>query len=167
MNTKNFFKTLACAMLMPALLLTTSCSKGDDAVTNPEKPATTETAVNKGYALPVTVNVTRQGDGTRATYNETTKKLEFSAGDKLFVSGSATAAGSFAGALDYVPATGNFSGTIYTQNEYSGTADDLFSAASSVRAILLPNGYDSYNFLYINNNFWLNLSNSERFSTCF
>ena len=149
MNTKNFFKTLACAMLMPALLLTTSCSKGDDAVTNPEKPATTETAVNKGYALPVTVNVTRQGDGTRATYNETTKKLEFSAGDKLFVSGSATAAGSFAGALDYVPATGNFSGTIYTQNEYSGTADDLFSAASSVRAILLPNGYDSYNFLSI------------------
>ena len=41
MNTKNFFKTVAMAMLMPAVLLTTSCSKGDDAVTNPEKPANT------------------------------------------------------------------------------------------------------------------------------
>ena len=146
MNTKNFFKTVACAMLMPAVLLTTSCSKGDDAVTNPEKPATTETAVNKGYALPVTVNVTRQDNGTRATYNESTKKLEFSAGDKLFVSGSATAAGSFAGTLNYV-SEGTFSGTIYTQKEYSGTADELFSAANPIYAILLPNGYESYGFL--------------------
>ncbi len=151
MNIKIFFKTVACAMLMPAVLLTASCSKGDDAVTNPEKPANTEaaeTAVNKGYALPVTVNVTRQDNGTRATYNETTKKLEFSTGDKLFVSGSATAAGSFAGMLDYV-SEGTFSGTIYTQNEYSGTADALFTAANSdrVEALLFPNGYESYGFL--------------------
>lgn len=148
MNTKNIFKTVACAMLMPAVLLTTSCSKGDDAVTNPEKPANTETAVNKGYALPVTVNVTRQDNGTRATYNETTKKLEFSAGDKLFVSGSADAAGSFAGTLNYV-SEGTFSGTIYTQYEYSGTADELFTAANSdrVEALLFPAGYESYGFL--------------------
>ncbi len=139
---------VACAMLMPAVLLTTSCSKGDDAVTNPEKPANTETAVNKGYALPVTVNVTRQDDGTRATYNESTKKLEFSTGDKLFVYGSATSAGSFAGELTW-QSGGTFSGTIYTQNEYSGTADALFSAATSISATLLPNGYESYNFLSI------------------
>ena len=154
MNTKNFFKTVAMAMLMPAVLLTTSCSKGDDAVTNPEKPANTEaaeTAVNKGYALPVTVNVTRQDNGTRATFDGS--KLNFSAGDKLFVYGSATAAGSFAGTLDYDTEKGNFSGTIYTQNSYSSTADDLFTAASGedLTATLLPNKYESTGFLSIDN----------------
>ena len=137
MNTKNILKTLALAML-----LVPACNKSEI--------ANDENAEKKGFALPVTVNATRGGDDTKATYNESTRKLEFSAGDKLFVYGSASGAGKFAGALDYVPATGKFSGTIYTQNEYSGTADALFSAAS-VRAFLLPNGYDSYNFLYIDN----------------
>ncbi len=146
MNIKNIFKAVACAMLMPAVLLTTSCSKGDDAVTNPEKPATTEAAVNKGYALPVTVNVTRQDNGTRATFDGS--KLNFSGGDKLFVYGSATAAGSFAGELTW-QSGGTFSGTIYTENSYEGTADALFTDANEVYATLLPNGYESYNFLSI------------------
>ena len=153
MKTKNIFKALALVMLMPAMLLTTACSNEDDLVNN---AANTENTINKGYALPVTVNVTREGDATtRATYKDNgngTGSLAFSAGDKLFVNGSATGAGKFAGALDYVPATGKFSGTIYTQNEYDGTADALFSAASSVRANLLPAGYEDYNFMYINNN---------------
>ncbi len=157
MNTTKLIKTLACAMLMPAVLLTASCSKGDDAVTNPEKPANTEaaeTAVNKGYALPVTVNVTRQGDGTRATYNESTQKLEFSAGDKLFVSGQlasigpGSAPGKFAGTLDYV-SEGTFSGTIYTHYQYEGTLDDLLDDAN---AILLPAGYEDYGYLSISDN---------------
>ena len=139
MKTNNILKALAFA-----LLITTACNKSEI--------ANDENTEKKGFSFPVTVNVTREGDdATKATYNESTRKLEFSAGDKLFVSGSATGAGSFAGALDYVPATGKFSGTIYTQKGYDGTADALFSAASSVRANLLPNGYDSYNFLYINN----------------
>lgn len=151
LKTKTIFKALAMTMLMPAMLLTTACSNEDDFVNN---SANTENTINKGYALPVTVNVTRQDAGTRATYTDNgggTGSLGFSSGDKLFVSGSSTGAGSFAGALDYVPATGKFSGTIYTQNDYDGTADALFSAASSVRANLLPTGYESYNFLYINN----------------
>ena len=151
LKTKTIFKALAMTMLMPAMLLTTACSNEDDFVNN---SANTENTINKGYALPVTVNVTRQDAGTRATYTDNgdgTGSLGFSAGDKLFVSGSATGAGKFAGALDYVPATGKFSGTIYTENNYDGTADALFTAPSSVRAILLPNGYDSYNFLYIDN----------------
>ena len=153
MKTKNIFKTLALAMLMPTMLLTTACSSEDDVVNS--NIANLETVANKGYALPVTVNVTREGDkgSNRASYNDNgdgTGSLAFSTGDKLFVSGSATGAGKFAGALDYVPATGKFSGTIYTQNDYDGTADALFSAASSRIATLLPNGYDSYNFLSIN-----------------
>ncbi len=140
MKTNNILKALAFA-----LLITTACNKSEI--------ANDENAEKKGFALPVTVNATRGGDdATKATYNESTRKLEFSAGDKLFVSGSASGAGKFAGALDYVPATGKFSGTIYTQNDYDGTADALFSAPGSVRAILLPNGYDSYNFLSISNN---------------
>jgi len=156
MNTKNFFKTVAYAMLMPAVLLTASCSKGDDAVTNPEKPANTEaaeTAVNKGYALPVTVNVTRQDNGTRATFDGS--KLNFSGDDKLFVYGKyATGSKSFAGALDYV-SEGTFSGTIYAQDNTYSTYDALFSAASAeenLTATLLPNNYGSTGFLSINNN---------------
>ena len=85
MKTKNIFKTVALAMLMPAMLLTTACSNQDDVANINNEPT-----VKKGYALPVTVNVTRQGDepATRASYNESTRKLEFSAGDKLFVQGS-------------------------------------------------------------------------------
>ena len=143
MKTKNIFKTLVAAMLMPAMLLTTACSSEDDFAGNEN----TENAAKKGYTLPVTVNVTRQGDeaATRAAFNSETKKLEFSTGDKLFVSGSQATAGSFAGTLDYV-SDGTFSGTITTENEYSGTIDDLFASAY---AYLLPNGYGSYGYLSI------------------
>ena len=152
MKTKNIFKALALAMLMPAMMLTTACSSDDDFVTN-----NNEQTIKKGFELPVTVNVTRQGDATtRATFNESTKKLEFSAGDKLLVRGndkSDGGAGYFAGMLDYDASEGKFSGTIYTQNEYSGTADALLTAAASnpnwVGAALFPKGYESYEFLSI------------------
>ena len=113
MKTKNIFKTLALAMLMPTMLLTTACSSEDDVVNS--NIANLETVANKGYALPVTVDVTREGDkgSTRATYNESTKKLAFSAGDKLSVEGFAPQGiFRFAGMLNYVPSTGKFSGTI-------------------------------------------------------
>ena len=34
MKTKNIFKAVALAMLMPAMLLTTACSNEDDAINN-------------------------------------------------------------------------------------------------------------------------------------
>ena len=144
MKTKTIFKTLALAMLMPTMLLTTACSSDDNEIVNTENPTNT-----KGYALPVTVNVTRQGEDatTRATYNDNgdgTGSLAFSAGDKLFVMGDHTGAGQFAGTLDYDAVSGKFSGTVYTQNSYEGTADALFTAANDVRGILLPADYESY-----------------------
>ena len=152
MKTKNIFNRLALAMLMPTMLLTTACSNDDDVVNS--NLANIETVANKGYALPVTVNVTREGDkgSTRASYNDGTKKLSFSAGDKLFVSGIVGGYDyEFAGTLDYV-SEGTFSGTIYTSKEWTGTADALFTAASAnglVNATLLPAGYGSYGYLYI------------------
>ena len=148
MKRKNIFKALALAMLMPAMLmpamlLTTACSSEDDLTNN---AVNTENTINKGYALPVTVNVTRQDDATRATYNATDKKLEFSSGDKLFVEGSHVVADRFTGTLDYVPATGKFSGTIYTESPYEGTIDDLLNGNY---ATLLPAGYESYDYLEI------------------
>lgn len=139
MNTKNILKTLALAML-----LVPACNKNEI--------ANDENAEKKGFALPVTVNVTREGDDTKATYNEATRKLEFSAGDKLLVRGndnSGGGAGRFAGLLDYDASEKKFSGTIYTENSYSGTADALFTAAKAnwVGAALFPNGYESYEFL--------------------
>lgn len=134
MKTKNIFKVLALAML-----LTTACAKN-------------ETANQKGYALPVTVNVTRQGEpATRSTYDDENKKLSFSKGDKLFVRGRSPyyEAGEFAGTLDYVPESGQFSGTIITEYEWTQTADDLFKSASLVSATLLPADYETYGYLAI------------------
>ena len=92
MKTKNIFKTLAFAMMMPAMLLTTACSSEDELANN-KNIDNTEAAINKGFSLPVTVNVTRQGDSDmRATFNDETKKLSFSAGDQLFVGGNYDAA---------------------------------------------------------------------------
>ena len=149
MKTKNMFKALAMAMLMPAMLLTTACSNDDFAVNNDN----TEIVNQKGFTIPVTINVTRQGDDAtmRATFDNDTKKLSFSTGDKLFVKGYESVAGSFAGTLTWV-SEGTFTGTITTEKEYTGTYEQLFTAAKSTghaTATLLPNGYESVNFLYI------------------
>ena len=134
---------------LSTMLLTTACSSEDDLVNNTAE----NTVTSKGYALPVTVSATRGGDATRATFDGS--KLNFSAGDKLFVSGIAGDYDyEFAGELDYV-SEGTFSGTIYTSKEWTGTADALFTAASAdvyVNATLLPAGYGSYGFLTIENN---------------
>lgn len=144
MKTKTIFKTLAMAMMMPAMMLTTACSSDDDAIAN-----NPENNNQKGYAIPVTVNVTRQGDATtRAEYNESTKELAFSTGDQLFVKGSDATAGAFAGTLAWQSGD-TFSGTIYTTNEYSGAANALLASASSATATLLPSGYESIGYLTV------------------
>ena len=136
MRTNTFIKALAFAML-----LATACNKNEI--------ANDENTEKKGFALPVTVNVTREGDdATKATYNESTRTLEFSAGDKLFVKGndySAGGAGFFAGTLTW-QSGGTFSGTILTENTYSGTIDALFTAGSAL-ATLLPANYGNYPYL--------------------
>ena len=139
MNTKIILKTLALAML-----LVSACNKSEI--------ANDENADKKGFALPVTVNATREGDdATKATFNDGTKKLSFSEGDILFVGGQNTSvgAGYFDGALDYDAVSGKFSGTITTQFEYTGTADELFTAPNYIHATLLPKGYEGYGYLYI------------------
>ena len=145
MKAKTIFKTLALAMLMPAMLLTTACSNDADSIINDEKANT----AGKGYAIPVTINVTRLGDATtRATYDDTEKTLAFSSGDQRFVQGTDATAGTFAGTLTW-QSEETFSGTIYTTNEYSGTADALLTAASAATATLLPSGYEDYHFLTV------------------
>ena len=140
MKTKIIFNTLAFVML-----LTTACSHENINDNN----------AKEGYTIPVTINVTRQGDdaATKATYNDGTKKLSFSTGDKLFVNGWNGSMDFFAGTLDYVPESGGtFSGTITTENEYTGTADELLTTAQSsgsVFARLLPNGYGTYGYFSI------------------
>ena len=143
MKTKYIFNLLALAMLMPAMLLTTACSNEDDVVNN------TENIANKGYELPVTVNVTRQdAAATRASFDGS--KLNFGEGDKLFVKGndySEGGAGFFAGTLTW-QSGGTFSGTILTENHpYSGTIDDLFKAENNPLATLIPANYVKYSYL--------------------
>ena len=139
MKTNNILKALAFA-----LLITTACNKSEI--------ANEENTEKKGFSFPVTVNVTRDGDDTtKATFNDGTKKLSFSEGDILFVGGQNTSvgAGYFDGALDYDAVSGKFSGTITTQFEYTGTADELFTAPNYIHATLLPKGYEDYGYLYI------------------
>ena len=153
MKTRNIFKTLAFAMMMPAMLLTTACSSEDELANN-KNIDNTEAAINKGFSLPVTVNVTRQGDSDmRATYNESTRKLEFSAGDKLFVGGNYDDWNKrFAGTLDYDAESGKFKGTIYTQDDTYKTYEDLFGYSDYTKATLLPAGYKDHGYLVINTN---------------
>ena len=143
MKTKNIFKALALAMLMPAMVLTTACSNDDDVVN-------TSNITNKGYALPVTVNVTRGDGATRATYNESTRKLSFSAGDKLFVRGYYNGYyNEFAGTLEYDTESGKFKGTIYTEDDTYKTYEALFAASDETSATLLPAGYKDHGYLVI------------------
>ena len=161
MKTKNIFKVLAMAMLMPAMLLTTACSNDDNFVTN-----NNEQTVKNGYELPVTINVTRQGDDatTRATFNDDTKKLSFSSGDKLFVKGMKDKKAFCAGILTWVSG-GTFSGTIYTKDEYTGTVDELLSSAQVATATLLPAGYETYNFISVSGSgYTTNISFDESYS---
>ena len=61
-------------------------------------------------------------------------------------------AGQFAGTLTW-QSGGTFSGTILTGSEYTGTADELFTAASNndnIFALLLPAGYETAGYLTIN-----------------
>ena len=102
------------------------------------------------------MNVTREGDdATKATYTDNgdgTGSLGFSTRDKLFVKGndySAGGAGFFAGTLTW-QSGGTFSGTILTENAYSGTIDALFTAGSAL-ATLLPANYGNYPYLYFTN----------------
>ena len=143
MKTKNIFKALALAMLMPATMLNTACSSDDDLAAN-----NNEITNKKGFVIPVTINVTRQGDATtRANYNETSKKLEFSTGDQLWFRGENDGgAGVFTALLTW-QSGGKFSGNLYTQNEYKGTVDALLTVATDLQAYLLPAGYSTYGFL--------------------
>ena len=148
MKTKTIFKTLAFAMLMPAMLLTTACSSSDD-----DSIINNDNTEKNGFELPVTVNVTRQSDkaNTRAKYTDNgngTGSLAFSSGDKLFVYGGHPTAGAFIGTLDWV-SDETFSGTLAIENAYSGTAQKLLESADIAYAILLPNNYGEYGFIYI------------------
>lgn len=148
MKTKNIFNRLALVMLMPAMLLTTACSSSDDDVIVNNENTNVNTNKN-GYTIPVTINVTRKADEatTRATYNEETKKLGFSTGDKLFVKGkgTGTTAGKWAGTLTWT-SDGTFTGTIITQNEYTGDVNSLLAHSD---ATLLPAGYEDYDYFTI------------------
>ena len=139
MRTNTIIKALAFAML-----LATACNKNEI--------ANDENTEKKGFALPVTVNVTREGDdATKATYTDNgdgTGSLGFSTGDKLFVYGMDGGYGKFAGTLTWTSG-GTFSGTITTQKEYSGTAQDYLSSAVMANAYLLPNDYTTYGYISI------------------
>lgn len=141
MKTKNIFKTLVLAAV-----LVSACGKNEI--------ANDENTDKKGFALPVTVNVTREGDdATKATYNESTRKLEFSAGDKLFVGGNYDHWNKrFAGTLDYDAESGKFKGTIYTQDDTYKTYEVLFGNSDYTIATLLPAGYKDHGYLVINTN---------------
>ena len=144
MKARNIFKIMTCALAVPAMLLTTACSSDEDLKV--EQVPTS----SKGYAYPVTINVNRSaGDVTRTNYNESTKKLEFTKGDQLFYSEyDGGGAGRYALLLDYQSGS-SFSGTLYTQNEYTGSVTDLLKKGRG-EAMLLPAGYEAIGFLVQN-----------------
>lgn len=139
MKAKNILKTLALPVAVALGMMATSCSS-DDNIVNEQQAGAAK------HEIPVTVSATRSGDeGTRATFNGTSRKLEFEDGDQLFIQGTHATAGTFAGVLSNTSAaTGTFSGTVTTQNEYTGTSEALFASAT---ATLLPKGYGTIGYL--------------------
>ena len=138
MKAKNILKTLALPVAVALGMMATSCSS-DDNIANEQQ------AVAAKHEIPVTVSATRSDEGTRATFNGTSKKLEFEEGDKLFIQGTDATAGTFAGVLSNTSgAPGTFSGTIVTENEYTGTSEALFASAT---ATLLPKDYSTTGYL--------------------
>lgn len=131
-----------------ALLFITACS-------HKEEPVNENTAP-KGYVLPVSVNVTREDNATRATYNDETKKLSFSDGDQLFIEGYIYDPDlAFAGKLTW-QSEGTFSGELGLSSAYEGTFDELLTEAGAgglneLKATLLPDGHEAYQFMQIYN----------------
>jgi len=138
MKAKNILKTLALPVAVALGMMATSCSS-DDNIVNEQQAGAAK------HEIPVTVSATRSGDdATRATFNGTSKKLEFEKGDQLFIQGTDATAGTFAGVLSNTSAaTGTFSGNVTTQNAYTGTSEALFANATSLTATLLPKDYST------------------------
>lgn len=142
MKAKNIFKVVTLALAMPAMLLPVSCSNNDE-ITAEQAPESF-----LGYAIPVSIKADRSADDvTRAYYNITMQQIEFTEGDQLFVSGRGGSAGQFSLLADFQEGN-TFYGTLYTQNPYEGTFEELFKA-SRVTATLLPKGYENVNFMKI------------------
>ena len=144
MKAKNILKTLALPVAVALGMMATSCSS-DDNIVNEQQAGAAK------HEIPVTVSATRSGDdATRATFNETSKKLEFEEGDQLFIQGTDATAGTFAGVLSNTSgAPGTFSGTVTTQNTYTGTFSALFGSATSLTATLLPKDYSTEAYGYL------------------
>ena len=151
---------LALSVTVAFGIVMTSCSGDDEGFI--EGGSTSEgTAGATVHVIPATVSAVRANNAessnddeaepsSRATYDSGTKKLTFSEGDKLLVTGTHSTAGSFAGVLDLEDASeGEFKGEIYTQNPYTEGIDELLSAANPVSATLLPNGYADYGYLTV------------------
>ena len=129
MKAMDILKMMALPMAAATMMLAVSCTR--------EKLADPQDGV-KVHSIPVSVDVTRtEADpSTKAVFNTETRKLSFSEGDKLSVTGTHETAGTFSGTLDY-SGSGKFSGKIFTENEFTGTATDLLSTANPVEATLV------------------------------
>ncbi len=140
---KTLFKNLALLLTVPTMLLSTSCSNFD-VEDNPVVPQ----VKSNPYTTTVTVNSSCATifPATRASYDDFNMRLSFSEGDQLFVFGTHSEAGKFAGMLTWI--SGNtFSGEVTTENPYYGTGDALITQMSW--ALLYPNGYSTYGFLSV------------------
>ena len=156
MKARNFLKAMACALAIPAMLLTTACSSDDAQNIEPTNP--TEEAF-RGYVRHVTVNASRSDDdATRANYNG--KNLLFSEGDQIFYGGYNSQTGKYAMLVDYKSAN-TFEGDLYTQKEYTGSITDLFSEVTRNYAVFVPAGYENFDHITINNKDTYNMSVSR------
>ncbi len=147
-----FFRTFALPVAVAITMMTfTSCSDDDSKAQEP--------APEGGYSIPVTIEISQAADhtaSTRVSFDEESGLLTFTADDKLFIEGTETTAGKFAGTLDYISSTADaaiFEGELFVTNAYTASADVLLAAASQgtnhVTATLLPEGYSSHGYLSV------------------
>jgi len=147
-------------MLLPviaaAALLSTACSN-ETLTTAPESQS------QKGYEIPVTVNVTRDNSAlTRTSYDAQTQKVSFTEGDRLFVEGVYEGENKFHGTLAYDATNKTFCGKLTADYAVMvSDADAFLSGAQSVSATLLPNGCGDYEYIGLLNENYVQVENTK------
>lgn len=141
-------------LALPLMLLTAACDS-DDTVTAEQAPAAV--TPSEGYVTHVSINATRDAGTTRASYDETSRKLAFTEGDKLYVNCSINGVNEGSGYLQWksnADGVATFEGDMTFTSPLEGTLHEFLSREDCTKlAILFPKDYESVGCIAVQEGF--------------
>ncbi len=137
-------RAAAILLALPVMLLTASCNIDDPVIAEQEQTPVTP---SEGYVTHVVINASRDAGTTRASYDETSRMLEFTEGDKLYVNCSINDVNEGSGYLQWksnADGVATFEGDMTFTNPLTGTLHEFLSDKDcTMMAILFPKDYES------------------------